>query len=143
MNTRIKTPVHLWVIGALTLVWNLMGAFDYTATHMKLEFYMSQFSAEQLDYFYNFPAWVTAFWALAVWSSLAGSLGLLLRSAWAVWMFGLAVIGMVITTIYNFGLSNGAELMGESAVVMSLMIWVIALLLLFYARAMAKRHVIT
>ena len=55
MNTRTKTPVHLWIIGVLTLLWNMMGAFDYTATHMKLDFYMSQFSAEQLEYFYGFP----------------------------------------------------------------------------------------
>lgn len=143
MNTNVKTPVHLWIIGIVTLLWNMMGAFDYTATHMKLEFYMSQFTEAQLDYFYGFPAWATAFWALAVWTSLAGSLGLLLRKAWTVWMFGLAVIGLVVTSIYNFGLSNGAELMGEGAVVFSVVIWVVAIFLFIYARAMAKRGVLT
>ena len=143
MNTNVKTPVHLWIIGILTLLWNLMGAFDYTATHMKLEFYMSQFSEAQLEYFYGFPAWATAFWALAVWTSLAGSLGLLLRKSWSVLMFGLAVIGLLVTSIYNFGLSNGAELMGEGAVIFSAVIWIVAILLLVYARAMAKRGVLS
>ena len=143
MNSNVKTPVHLWIIGIVTLLWNLMGAFDYTATHMKLEFYMSQFTEAQLEYFYGFPAWATAFWAIAVWTSLAGSLGLLLRKAWAVWMFGLAVIGMIVTSIYNFGMSNGAELMGEGALAFSAVIWVVAIFLFFYARAMAKRGVLT
>jgi hypothetical protein len=47
-NTRI--PAHLWVVGALSLLWNAVGAFDYTATQMRLESYMSQFTPQQLDY---------------------------------------------------------------------------------------------
>ena len=138
-----KAPIHLWIIGILSLLWNAMGAFDYTATKLRLEFYMSQFTPEQLEYFYGFPAWMVVFWALAVWTSLFGSVGLLLRKAWAVWMFGLAIVGLVMTTIYNFVLSNGAELMGDGAVVFSAVIWIIAVLLLLYARVMAKRGVLT
>ncbi|MEJ2086529.1 MAG: hypothetical protein P8Y44_12770, partial [Acidobacteriota bacterium] len=63
-DTRPKTPVHLWIIGVLALLWDGMGAFDYLATKLKLDFYMSQFNEQQLAYFYGFPAWVTAFWAI-------------------------------------------------------------------------------
>jgi hypothetical protein len=51
-----RTPAHLWIVGVLSLLWNAMGAFDYTATRLRLDFYMSQFTPQQLDYFYNFPA---------------------------------------------------------------------------------------
>ena len=61
-----KTPIHLWVIGILALLWNLVGAFDYVATQFRLESYMSKFTPEQLDYFYGFPAWMDAAWAIAV-----------------------------------------------------------------------------
>ncbi|NNJ77956.1 MAG: hypothetical protein HKP19_01735, partial [Xanthomonadales bacterium] len=64
----VKTPFHLWLIGILAVLWNAIGAFDYTATQMQMDFYMSQFSEEQLAYFYGFPAWVDAAWAIAVWS---------------------------------------------------------------------------
>jgi hypothetical protein len=42
--TRRRTPVHLWVIGVVALLWSLVGAFDYLATQLRLEFYVGQFT---------------------------------------------------------------------------------------------------
>lgn len=139
----VKAPRQLWIIGIVAVLWNAIGAFDYTATQLRLEAYMSAFTPEQLEYFYSFPAWTVAAWAIAVWASLLGSIALLLRKAWAVPLFGLAIVGMVITTIYNFVLTDGAALMGPGAMAFSAIIWVIALFLFFYARAMARRGVLT
>lgn len=141
-NAVVKTPVHLWIVGILALLWNAVGAFDFLATQIRLESYMSQFSAEQLDYFYAFPIWVVVAWGVATWGSLLGSLSLLLRKAWAVWLFGAAIAGMVISTIYNFVITNGIEIMGAVGAIFTAVIWVIALLLFFYARAMARRGVL-
>ena len=141
-DSTAKTPVHLWIVGIVTLLWNAMGAYDYLATQLKLESYMSQFTAEQLDYFYGFPAWVVAAWAIAIWASLFGSLSLLLRKAWAVWLFAAAIAGMAVSTVFNFVLSNGLEIMGTTGAVFTAVIWVIALLVFFYSRAMAGRRVL-
>ncbi len=138
----VKAPIHLWIIGIVSLLWNAMGAFDYTATQLRLDFYMSNFTEEQLAYFYGFPAWAKAFWAIGVWFSLLGSIALLLRRALAAWLFGAAIIGLVGTSIYNFVLTDGAALMGDGAVAFSVVIWAIALFLYFYAAAMAKRRVL-
>ena len=137
-----KAPVHLWIVGVLAVLWNAMGAFDYAATQLKLEFYMAQFTQEQLDYFYSFPAWMDAAWAIAVWSSLLGSLALLLRKSWAVGLFGLAILGLAVSTVYNFVLSNGLEMMGTAAAMFTAVIWVIAILLFFYARAMSNKGIL-
>lgn len=138
-----KAPLHLWIVGVLAVLWNAIGAFDYTATHLRIEAYMSAFTPEQLEYFYGFPAWAVAAWALGVWGALLGSIALLLRKAWALWAFGISIAGMVLTTTYNFVLTDGAALMGPGAIAISAVIWVIALALFFYARAMAKRGVIS
>jgi len=137
-----KTPVHLWIVGILAVLWNAVGAFDYTATQLQLESYMGQFSQEQLDYFYAFPTWMDAAWAIAVWSSVLGSLCLLLRKSWAVSLFGLSILGLAASTVYNFGLSNGLEVMGSGGAAFSAVIWVIAILLYMYAQAMTKRQVL-
>lgn len=50
------TPTHLWVVGALALLWEAMGAFDYLATQVEWAFYTGQFTDEQLACFYGFPA---------------------------------------------------------------------------------------
>ena len=141
-SNNVRTPVHLWIVGVVALLWNVLGAFDYLATKKRLDFYMSQFTAEQLESFYGFPSWAVSAWAIAVWGSLLGSLSLLLRKCWATWLFGAAVAGLAVTTVYNFMLTNGAEVMGEAGATFTAIIWVIALLLLFYARAMEKRGVL-
>ena len=138
----VKTPVHFWIVALLSVLWNAMGAFDYSATQLRLDFYMSQFTQEQLDYFYSFPAWVDAAWAVGVWGSLLGSVGLLLRKRWAVWMFGASIAGMVFTTLYNMVLTNGIEMMGGGGAVFAAIIWVISILLFLYSRGMAKRGVL-
>ena len=125
------------------VLWNAVGAFDYFATQTKMESYMSQFTPEQLEYFYAFPVWMDAAWAIAVWGSLLGSIFLLLKKSWAVPVFGLAILGLAVSSIYNFVLSNGLEIMGDTAGIFTIVIWVIALFLFFYARAMGKRGVLS
>lgn len=141
-EARSKTPVHLWVVGILSLLWNAMGAFDYLATKLKLDSYMSQFSPEQLEYFYSFPKLMTACWAFAIWGAVAGSIGLLLRKKWAFWAFVVACAGMFCTTVYNFGMTNGAEIMGSTGVIFSIVIWIITLFLLWYSWSQAKKGVL-
>lgn len=141
-ENTVKTPIHLWIIGILAILWNAVGAFDYSATQFQAEFYMSQFTQEQLDYFYGFPLWMDAAWAIAVWGSLLGSIGLLMRKSWAVWLFGAAILGLTCSTVYNFVLSDGIAAMGSGAAIFTGVIWVIALFLFFYARAMAKNGVL-
>ena len=142
-DSRPRTPIHLWIVGVLALLWNAMGAFDYTATKLQFEFYMSSFSEAQLEYFDGFPAWMTFFWALAVWGALLGSIFLLLRRKWALWAFVVSAVSMVITTVYNFGLTNGAEIMGPAGMAFTVIIWVIAFFLLWYSWWLTRRGVLT
>lgn len=138
-----RTPIHLWIVGVLSLIWNAMGCFDYLATKLKLDFYMSQFSDAQLEYFYSLPAWFSIFWALGVWGALSGSLALLLRSGWAVGLFAASLAGMIVSTIYTVFLSDGLDIMGSEAMVFSAVIFVIGVLLLVYARRMRAAGVLT
>lgn len=142
-ESRAKTPIHLWIVGVVALLWNALGAFDYLATQIEWEPYMSQFTDEQLAYFYGFPSWAVACWAIAVWGGLLGAVGLLLRKRWAVWMFGASLIGMALSSLYNFALSNGAEFMGTGGVIFSVVIAVLAITLLLYSRWLARRGVLT
>jgi hypothetical protein len=139
---RVQTPVHLWIVGILALLWNLMGAFDYLATQLELDFYMSQFSEEQLAYFYGFPKWAVAGWAFGVWGALAGSVGLLLRKRWAVWAFAVSIAGMVISSIYTLILTDGATMMGAGGVIFTVVIWVVAVFLLWYSWSQANKGVL-
>ncbi len=139
---RARAPVHFWIVGILALLWNLMGAFDYLATQLRLDFYMSQYSAEQLGYFYGIPAWAVAGWAFGVWSSVVGSIALLARRRWAVWAFAIAIAGMVVSSVYTVVLTDGVTMMGAGGVVFTLVIWAVAIFLLLYSRWLAQRGVL-
>jgi hypothetical protein len=142
-GTRSKTPVHLWIVGVVALLWNFMGAFDYLATQLKLESYMGQFTQEQLDYFYGIPAWAVSGWAIAVWIGLIGSIGLLMRRKWSVVAFAISLVGLAVSSIYSLLLSDGLEIMGGTATVMTALIWVLAVFLVWYSRQQAKAGVLT
>lgn len=142
--SNARTPWHLWVVGIFAVLWNAMGAFDYFMTQTQNEGYMSNFTPEQLEYFYGFPSWVVAFWAIAVWGGVLGAVLLVLRKGLAVPVFLVSFISMVVTTIYNFGLSDGLEAMGDPfSLFFSGLIFVFALLFYIYARAMRNRGVLT
>lgn len=64
----IKTPWHLWVVGVVALLWNSMGALDFTMTQMKSEAYLKALTPEQLAYIHGFPRWVVFVWGLGTWA---------------------------------------------------------------------------
>jgi hypothetical protein len=103
---------------------------------------MSQFSQEQLDYFYAFPAWAVAAWAIAVWFALFGSLALLLRRRLAYLLFTVSLVAMLVSTVHSFALSDGAEMMGSGGVAFSGLIMLIAILLVWYSKSMTTRGVL-
>jgi len=142
-SVRRKAPVHLWIVGVVSLLWNFVGIFDYLATKFQADFYMSQFTEAQLEYFYGFPAWMTAAWAFGVWGAFAGSVGLLLRKKWAMWAFGASLAGLAVSSIYNFGLSNGIEIMGTGGLIFTLFIWAVAILLFVYSKKQVDNGVLT
>ena len=136
------TPWHLWVVGVLALLWDGMGAFDYFATQTRNDAYMGQFTPEQLEFFYGFPAWVVAAWAIAVWGGLLGAVLLLLRKRLAAPVFLVSLIAMAITALQNYVLSSAMEVNGTFGLVFTAVIFVIAVLQLVYARAMSRRGVL-
>jgi hypothetical protein len=141
----MKTPWHLWLVGILSLLWNSMGALDYTMTKTKNAAYMGNFTPDQLDYFYSFPAWANLGWAVGVWFAVARSFLLLFRSRRALWSFVLSFLGMITTLVYQiaFAETKMLELMGLGPALFTLAIFVVGLLLIIYARTQKTSGVLT
>ena len=91
-----RTPVHLWIVGALATIWNAFGGFDYLMTQTRNEQYLANFTDPQRVYFDSFPMWMEAAWAFGVWGGLLGSLLLLARSRFAVTAFGVSLAGLAV-----------------------------------------------
>ncbi len=144
ISSRTKAPWHLWVIGIIALLWNAMGAVDYFLSQTKNEAYMKMFTPEQLEFFYSFPSWSVALWAIAVWGELLGCILLLLRNKLAASVFLVSLIGMVINTIYIYAFLNGMEVMGGAfELAFSAAIFLVAVFLYFYSKNMQAQNIIT
>lgn len=135
-----KTPWHLWVIGILALLWNAGGAFDFVATVTQFEPYMSNFTEEQLAYFYGFPAWQYVIWFVGTWGAFLGTIALLMRHRWAVPVFAASLVGALISFVVGMGVKNAPEGMG--GIIFPVIIVTIATLLLAYAIWMRRRGVL-
>jgi hypothetical protein len=104
---------------------------------------MSEFTAEQLDYFYSFPAWADAAWTLGVWACVAGSIGLLLRKSWARWAFLIFLLSLAGGSTYTLVLTDRLQIMGGAGVaIFSLVIWTLTAGLFFYARRRTAKGVL-
>jgi hypothetical protein len=133
-----RTPWHVWVVGVVTLLFNAMGIISYLTTKLGMLEQMG-LNPEQIAFMNSYPAWVSAFWALGVWGAFAGSVLVLARSRWAVTAMGIALVGLIGTTLGNYVVLDVPAAMQAPA--LDVAIWVVTLFLLIYAMRMTKAGV--
>ncbi len=143
-----RTPMLLWAVGGLSTLWSGFGCFDYLMTRMRDTDYLARMMptvdpAATLAWVDSFPLWAQFGWGLGVWAGLAGSVLLLLRSRWAVWAFGLSLVGALLGLGYQIvaapPLAGAEDPMSKA---MPFVIILVAVALFLYARAMEKKGVL-
>ena len=144
-----RAPAHLWIVGILSLVWNCFGAYDYTMTRMRNTDYIAGAMpgvdpATALAWVDSMPMYAQVGWALGVWLGLLGSVLLLMRSRWAVWSFGLSLVGAVLSLGYQLLLATPMPGASESPLmkVVPAFVLLIAAALFWYARGQEKKRVL-
>lgn len=150
MNLTRKTPWHLWVVGVLALLWNAGGANDYIQTQSGNRDYIGPAADSYgistdavIAYYESWPIWAHSLWAIAIWGSVLGSVLLLFRKRFAYHSFGLSFLSM--SGIFAYRAINpleGVE-MGPVAIGMTAAIFIVAILLIIYARRMTAKGVLT
>jgi hypothetical protein len=147
-RAQAQTPVHLWIVGILSLLWGCFGGYDYTMTRMRNTDYIAT-SMPGVDprvalaWVDSMPLYAQIGWGLGVWMGLLGAVLLLLRKRWAVWAFGLSFVGAILGLGYQIALAP--PLPGADSPMYKLMPYVIILValgLFLYARAMEKKGIL-
>jgi hypothetical protein len=141
-DTARKAPLHLWIVGILSLLWNCVGAYDYTMTNLRDPGYLAKFPPEVLGMLDAMPVWAHAAWAVGVWGALLGSILLLLRSRHAFTAFVLSVAGLAVSTVAQQITGLPDTMKTDGMLAMSVAIWVIAIALVFYSRRMQGEGVL-
>jgi hypothetical protein len=142
-TAQARTPVHLWIVGILSLLWACFGCLDYTMTNLKNAAWMAQMTPDQIAFMDSLPSWLTAFWALGVWGALLASILLLMRKRYAVLAYGISLIGAVVGLGYQMVIATmPASMKAGMMGMMPIFIILVALGLFLYSRAMEKKGVL-
>ncbi len=131
---KTKPPVWFWIVSAVGLIWNIIGAMAYLGqAYMSVEDLEKMSQAERL-LFESQPGWVTGAFAIAVWGGVLGCIALLLRKKWAHPVLLISLIGILGHMIYMFFLSNTFEVVGSDKMGMPILVIIIGVLLVLFAR---------
>lgn len=134
-----KRPWHLWVVGILSLLWNAGGAWTFIQAQSGAPMDMD---ANEIAYFAAQEPWFVAVTDVAVVSPLIAAFVMLLRSRWAVHLYGLSVVAIVITNAYDFASGTALMVNDQGWLILNAITSALALLQWFYAWAMRKRGVL-
>jgi len=134
-----KAPWHLWVVGILSLLWNAGGAWTIMSAQSGAPMDMD---AHEIAYYAAQAPWFVAIVDVVLVSASLAALALLLRSRWAVHLYGLSVVGFVVTAAYDVAQGTALFLNDQGWLVLECVTFCLSLLQLFYAVAMRGRGVL-
>jgi hypothetical protein len=106
----MKTPLHLWIVGVVSLIWNGWGGAQYILTQTRNEAFLGALPPATREFLIELPTWYVTFWAIGVWGSVIGSILLLLRSRHAAMAFLVSVISFILTALYAWGIAQPQDL---------------------------------
>ncbi|HEY6641687.1 hypothetical protein [Povalibacter sp.] len=129
-----KPPTWFRIVAGLALVWMLIGVMSWVMDLMTDEAAIAQMSEVQQQLYRSRPAWIFVVYAIAIFSGLAGAIGLLMRKSWAVTAFVVSLIAIIIQFGYTFLVMDAIGLLGPAAaVIFPLVIFAIGAALLWLA----------
>lgn len=134
MNTSVKPPVWFWVVSVIALLWNLLGVMNYLNQAFNQVALMEAMDQAQREVFEGIPAWATAAFAIAVFSGTLASIGLLVRKKWARPLFIVSLVAVVIQFAHWLFISNAVEAFGPSTYGMPVVVVLIGIYLIFFAK---------
>ncbi len=140
MSNSNKPNVAFWIIAIIALIWNIMGVMSYLGSVYPTEESRAGYTAEQLALIDSAPAWLTGVFAIAVFSGALGCLLMLIKKKWAVPIFGISMLAVLVQMGYNWFATDAIEVMGTvMGVVMPLIVVAVAIFLYFYSKGAAGR----
>jgi CHASE2 domain-containing sensor protein len=139
MNYLRKPSNLFWVISSIALVWNLMGVFNYLDQAFMTDKILETLPKEQQILYQDVPAWVTAAFAIAVFSGTLGSLLLLLKKKIATTFFIISFLGIVGQMSYGLLIDQNSDSYGPMGIALPIIIIAFGGYLIWYSRK-ANEH---
>ena len=138
-----KPPVWFWIIVVVMTLWNAAGVAAFVAQVTMTPEALAQLPAEEQALYTGLPVWALAAFAVAVFGGLLGCLGLILRKRWAVPLFVLSLIGVLVQFGHALLQTSAVEVHGTQAVIGPVVIIVAGIFLIWFSLLASKRQWLT
>jgi len=135
MNDETVGGVHwsFWAIGAVTLIWNVLGVINFFM-QMNADA-LASFPESHRAIVVGRPAWATGAFAIAVFGGALGCLLLLLRKPAAYYLFIASLLGVIVQLIHTLGMaSSKIDFSPLDILMIILMPLVVAAFLIWYSK---------
>ena len=145
-ETTNKPPIWFWILTVILLLWGMIGMYVYygfvTSTPESMSKYVTTgtYSQAYANYLLAEPAWSTAVFALAVCTGILGALCLILRRAWAVPLYTLSLLFIIISLSKMFLLDKVHNLMSSGQVGMEGIVFCLGILAVWISRKAKKEN---
>ena len=134
-----KPPTWYWVVSGFAVLWMLFGVMAWVMDLMTDEAGLATLSEAQRALYAARPQWLFVVYGVAIFSGLAGAIGLLLRKSWALMLFYLSLAAIVVQFGYTFLVMNAVQVIGAAAAIpFPLVIFLIGVALVWFARRAHK-----
>lgn len=134
-----RKPTNLfWLISSLALIWNLIGVFNYLTQAFMTDEILASLPQDQQLMYQEVPAWVTAAFAIAVFSGTLGALLMLLKKKIATTFFILSFIGIISQMSHGLLINENTDSYGPMGLIMPFMIISIGGYLIWYSKKAAE-----
>jgi len=134
-ENETKVPMSFWIVAGVATAWNLIGLMIYyQQVTVTPEVLAQNFTPEQVAFITQTPAWATSAYAIAVNAGLLGSILLLLRKAWAIPLYAISLVAILVQNLHGFVLADGLAVWGSGGLVLPAIVLAIAVFLLIYSR---------
>ncbi|MBE2291356.1 MAG: sugar transporter [Xanthomonadaceae bacterium] len=138
-QTGAARPGAYWWIAVLALAWNLIGlAMFFIQVTLDGEQLMKLTEAQRAVHLAT-PGWVNLAFAFAVIGGVLGALSLLLRRRWAVPMFAISLLALLVQMVGGYAVTPAWAAYGAAGLAMPALLLVVALLQWNYARRCRAR----
>ena len=94
------------IVGVLLTIWQFMGVTAFIMQWSMSPAMIASMTPEQAELYRSMPGWAWASYAIAVFSGTAGAICLLLRKSWAVPLFLVSLVAVLIQFSYSLLISN-------------------------------------
>jgi len=139
IQQNAQLPKYFKLIVGLAIGWNLLGVMAFVVQWFMTPEMLAQMPIAEQELYNNTPLWVTAAFAIAVFTGTVGCLLLLMKKAIALNILMLSLVAVFVQMFYLFALANAFAVYGIGGSIMPALVIIVAVILVRWTKSLKAK----